>query len=168
MRKIAIFVILMVGIFALSAMMVTAEEKAHEYVGAKKCKACHKAIFKAWEATGHATSFDKLSDEEKKKPECIECHSTGTSVKGVFLEGVQCESCHGAGKDYKSAKIMSKKKWKADPEAHKKMAIDAGLLYPVEVDCVRCHKKEGNANYVEFVYEKRKGDSHPVVKEDKK
>lgn len=163
MRKISILVLMFVALIASSVIAeeVKTEKKAHDYVGAKKCKTCHKVQFKSWSETGHAKAFDLLSAEEQKDPACIGCHSTGTDVKGVFLEGVQCEACHGGGKDYKSAKIMSKKKWKADPDAHKKMAIEAGLVYPKEENCVRCHTKEGNTNFKEFKFADRKDLVHP-------
>ncbi len=137
---------------------------AHEFVGSKKCKGCHKDVYASWIETTHAKTFDVLSDEEKKNEACISCHSTGTLADGTLIEGVGCEACHGPGKDYKSAKIMSRKKWAADPETHKKMAIDAGLIYPVEATCTTCHKEEGNKNFKPFDFEKRKGTSHPVVK----
>ncbi len=79
------------------------------------------------------------------------------------MEGVQCEACHGGGKDYKSIKIMSKKKWKANPDKQRQMAIDAGLIYPKEEDCVRCHNKK-SPNFKEFKFEERKKLVHPELK----
>ena len=163
MRRFSIFSFFLAALLLVASGMVTAEEAAHAYVGAKKCKTCHKAQFKSWGETAHAKAYDLLSDEEKAKPECTKCHVTGTTAKEVLLEGVQCEACHGAGKDYKSPKIMSKKKWKADPEAHKKMALDAGLIIPTEATCVTCHTKEGNANFKEFKFEESKGKVHPAM-----
>lgn len=144
-----------------------AKKVDHAYVGAKKCKACHKGQHAAWSETAHAKAFSLLSAEEQKKPECVKCHSTGTTAKGVFLENIECEACHGPGKDYKSAKIMNKKKWKADPEAHMKMALEAGLIIPDEKVCVRCHTKEGNANFKEFKFAERMKLVHPVVEKKK-
>jgi len=51
---------------------------------------------------------------------------------------------------------MSKKKWAADPEAHKKMAIDAGLIYATEETCTRCHQEEGNKNFKPFKWEEKR------------
>jgi len=184
MRRVTILVIIMtalVAFLALTAMAQEAKEEAkeevkeeakeevqHDFVGAKKCKICHKAQFTSWSETGHATSFDKLTDEEKAKPECVTCHSSGNLAKdSSLMEGIQCEACHGAGGDYKSAKIMSKKKWAADPETYKKMAIDAGLVYPTEEDCKSCHKKEGNPNFKEFDFAKMKGKVHTMSEEGK-
>jgi len=143
------------------------EEVKHDFVGAAKCKVCHKAQFTAWSETPHAKSYDKLSDEEKAKPECVTCHSSGKlTADGTLMEGIQCEACHGAGGDYKSAKIMSKKGWAADPEGSKKAAIEAGLIYPTEENCKTCHKKEGNPNFKEFDFATMKGKVHPVVAEE--
>lgn len=168
MRRLAVlgFVLAVAGLVA-GAAFAGDEKPAHEYVGAKKCKTCHKLQYNSWLETPHAKAFDKLSDEEKKKPECVKCHTTGTTAKGVLLEGIQCEACHGPGSDYKSPKIMSKKKWKADPEGQLKLALEAGLIIPTEKDCVRCHTKEGNPNFKPFDFEKRKGKVH-AFKDDKK
>ena len=174
MKKLTLTAILLFTLLAFFAAFAAADEKAtekkegHAFVGAKKCKACHKALYTAWTETAHAKTYDRLSDEEKKKPECVTCHTTGMDAKDVLLEGVQCEACHGPGSDYKKAKIMNKKKWAADPEAHKKMAIDAGLLYPTDDDCKKCHTKEGNANFKEFKFEERVGEVHAVKKAEKK
>lgn len=166
MRKLTVISILVFALLALAAIMVTAEDAKHEYVGEKKCKMCHKDVYTAWEASDHATTFADLSDEEKAKPECVTCHITGEMADGTVIENVSCEACHGPGSDYKSAKIMSKKKWAAEPEKYKQMAIDAGLVYPTEENCVRCHKKEGNPNFKEFDFETMKAKVHPVAAEE--
>ncbi len=146
----------------------TKEEVKHDYVGVKKCKMCHKPQYSAWLETGHAKT-DLLTDAEKKKTECISCHVTGTTAKDtLLLEGVQCEACHGPGSDYKSPKIKSKKKWKADRDAARKAAIEAGLIYPTEGDCKRCHKKEGNPNFKAFDFAKMKPLVHKVAVEEAK
>lgn len=166
MRKVTTIILLMLALFAFTAVLMAEdaakEEVSHEYVGSAKCKTCHKAEFTAWEATPHAKAFSVLSAEEAKKPECIGCHITGTLADGTVIEEVGCEACHGAGGDYKAMSIMSKKKWAAEPEKYKQMAIDAGLIYPTEETCVRCHKEEGNPNFKEFKFEEMKGKVHPV------
>jgi mono/diheme cytochrome c family protein len=130
---------------------------AAKYIGAKKCKACHMKQFKAWKKTNMATSFENLKPgvkvEEKKKvgqdpdkdyttdAECLKCHTTGYGQGGFVsmektpkLAGVQCESCHGPGGDFK--KIMKKnKKFKLSE------VKAAGLLVPTETEnnCMDCH-----------------------------
>lgn len=167
MRKLTIPVLLLAIMAFFAAPAFAADEVSHDYVGHKKCKTCHKTEHKAWLETGHANAYDLLSDEEKKDEKCVGCHITGIIAKDSSMAvGVQCEACHGPGKDYKSTKIMSKKKWKANPEAHKKMAIEAGLVYPTEETCLRCHNKK-SPNFKEFVFEERKKLVHPVVTEKK-
>jgi RecJ-like exonuclease len=117
-------------------------EKKHEYVGAAKCKMCHIKEYKSWEATKMAKSFSVLKPEEQKDPKCNVCHTTGKLADGTMLEGVQCESCHGAGADYKAKEVMK----------DMKASMAAGLVMPNEALCLTCHKKEGNPNYKPFNY----------------
>ncbi|HOP06231.1 MAG TPA: multiheme c-type cytochrome [candidate division Zixibacteria bacterium] len=177
MRKLGILGILL----ALACLMLTgmvfseeakqAEKKEtpkHEYVGAGKCKLCHKAQYESWAETGHAKAFEKLSAEDQKKPECVKCHMTGVMADGTVINNVECEACHGPGSDFKSPKIMNKSKWAADPETYKGMAIEAGLIYPKEENCVRCHTKEGNPHFVPFDFAKRKTQVHVMNTEEGK
>ena len=107
-------------------------EASFHYVGEKKCKMCHKVQFKTWSETRHAKAWESLKPEEQKKPECIECHSTGMNKKDSLLVTVSCEACHGPGSDYKKNKTMK------DP----KLASAAGLLPINEATCVRCHNEK--------------------------
>jgi len=160
LRKVAILttllaVVLLFGNLAFSGEDVKAKPKEdtkvkHEFVGAKKCKMCHKkdGIHPSWAETKHAKAWDLLSDDEKKKEDCVKCHSTGTTAKGEFLEGVQCEACHGAGADYKKKSIM---------QDHEK-AMAAGLIMPTEEVCKACHENvpEEFRAKEKFDYEKMK------------
>ncbi len=169
-RLTTVLVILMV----FMAVMVVAQDKpaekpkeaaaaGHAYVGADKCKMCHKAEFEAWSKTPHAKAFDALKPEEQKKAECTVCHVTGETAEKAALNGVQCEACHGGGADYKKPTIMNAAKWKADAAAQKKLAVEAGLIYPTAENCQRCHKQEGNPNYKPFDFAKMQPLVHPVA-----
>ena len=109
---------------------------AQNYVGVDKCKTCHKKPdqgeqFTIWEKSAHAKAFKTLQGEEAAKiakekglktaayeaPECLKCHVTGYDApadkkesKFSAEDGVQCESCHGPGSEYKSKKIMQDRK----------------------------------------------------------
>ena len=76
---------------------------------------------------------------------------------------MQCEACHGAGADYKKPTIMSAAKWKADSTAQKKLMVEAGLVYPVEANCMGCHKQEGNPNFKPFDFAKMQPLVHPIA-----
>jgi hypothetical protein len=132
--------------------MSRAEGPAPTYVGLKKCKVCHKAVYKTWEATEHAKAFERLKGDEAKDPKCIECHTTAKDAK---FPAVQCEACHGPGKGYSNIKIMNKKKWKADPEGQRKLALEAGLVVaPDEKNCTQCHN-ERSPHYEGFDFKAR-------------
>ncbi|UCC44826.1 MAG: cytochrome c3 family protein [Candidatus Zixiibacteriota bacterium] len=105
------------------------ETVKHDYIGAKKCRICHKDVHASWKETSHAKAWSLLKPEEQKKTECVACHSTGTTAKGVLLEGVQCEACHGAGSDYRKKSIME----------DRGLSIKNGLVIPDSTVCVGCH-----------------------------
>ena len=74
----------------------------------------------------HAKAFETLATDKAKKwgaeagvddpqtdEKCIKCHTTAYGVPDEMVSrkfdrtaGVQCEACHGAGKDYRKKKIM--------------------------------------------------------------
>ena len=112
--------VFLLGLAIIFSTAATAQN--YKYIGAAKCKMCHNKPdkgeqFKVWEAGPHAKAMDALSDDEKKDPTCLKCHSTAGSVDSGLLaglkadEGVSCESCHGPGSHYKSAAIMKNKRW---------------------------------------------------------
>ena len=126
--------------FALTAVVlvsVGAQAADHEYVGADKCKMCHKVEYTSWETTVHAKATDaaKASKERTFGPECLKCHATNASED---FPGVQCEACHGAGGDYKKMSIMK------DLEAAKAN----GLIIPTQATCDGCHTGEDHAKKV--------------------
>jgi len=118
--------LLMIGLILL--LLGVAAVSAADYIGAAKCKMCHKVQFASWESMGHAKAFEKLEAADQTNVECLGCHATGGKAE---MPGVQCEACHGAGSDYKSMKVMK------DQEA----SIAAGLVIPSEATCKGCHEK---------------------------
>lgn len=103
-------------------------------------------------------------------PECLKCHTTGYGQGGYEvkdadfwsqvtdkgkptkevkwmsdLQSVGCESCHGAGAEYKSKKVMvGLYDGSIDPAT-------VGLIEPNEANCVGCHNPE-SPTYKEFVF----------------
>lgn len=141
----------------VAGVMVAANSQAGdtaEFVGVKSCKMCHKGEkkgdqFGKWEATSHAKAYATLASPEAKAAgakvgvdnpqasgKCLKCHSTaynGTETKQsetiTVEEGVSCESCHGAGKGYKSADTM---------KSHE-ASVKGGMIYPATKSCENCH-----------------------------
>jgi len=153
MKKVALIA------FCLVLMVSLSFAGDHQYVGAKKCKMCHKGdkkgnVWEKWEASKHAHAMDTLRKEgEDKNPECVQCHVVAFNNGGYKMgdadaanfEGVQCENCHGAGADYKQLSTMK----------DRAKATAKGLLIPDEKTCLQCHNKKSPKfkgwNYQEYL-----------------
>ena len=176
------FNLLLIGTILLALSGLYAQDEPAQYVGAKKCKICHKPQFTKWSEAAHSNALKSLSSEKaleyakknniadpSKDVKCLNCHSTAAMVDKSLLtstitieEGVSCESCHGPGSKYKSTKIMSKKAYKADAKAAQKAALDAGLILPTKQVCESCHN-EKNPFHKAFDFEKSKAKiAHPT------
>lgn len=154
---------------AVSAEEETTEKTAHGFVGVDGCKLCHKSEKKGdqygkWSAESHAKAFATLGTEEAAKvvaekglkgsaqelDECLSCHVTAHGVAAELIgpkytkeEGVGCESCHGAGNDYKAKKVMESRE----------ESIANGMIIPTEETCRGCHN-EKSPTFKGFDYEK--------------
>jgi hypothetical protein len=90
--------------------MIARIPKESPLVGAISCKRCHEVNYRNWLKTKHAKATQTIAASPKySQEECLICHSTGygkieefTTVDEVpfYLRGVQCEACHGAGKEH--------------------------------------------------------------------
>jgi cytochrome c2 len=143
--------------FLAATSLAMAEDQAaapakpadHAYVGSKTCKTCHMGekngkIWETWLESKHAKSLSVLDSAkgERSDPKCLKCHTVGFGAETGFKAGgdmapeglaaVGCESCHGAGADYKSMKVMK----------DKAAAVAAGLVIPTEETCKKCHNAE--------------------------
>ncbi|MBW2269900.1 MAG: cytochrome c family protein [Deltaproteobacteria bacterium] len=136
------------------------ETSAHRFVGAAKCKTCHKKEgignqYGIWLESKHAKAYETLAGEQAAEwaadvgiadpqadEKCVKCHVTAYGVPEERLSrkfkktlGVQCEACHGAGKDYRKKKIM------IDQE----LAVSKGLVLQSAEVCTTCHNDESPA-----------------------
>ena len=176
-------------VFAVAVVMlvsVGAQAQDHEYVGAAKCKTCHKTAaqgeqFPIWQKSIHAKAYEVLASEEaiavakergiedpQKADECLKCHVTGHGVDAKFhgtkyaaTDGVSCESCHGAGGDYyKKSAMVSVTKGEVE-------GASIGLMTPDEKTCVGCHNEE-SPTFKGFDFKKMVAKiAHPVPDERK-
>ena len=94
------------------------------FIGAERCRLCHRLVYRAWTMTSHRRSTERLSPEERS-PECLRCHATGPEALG----GVQCEACHGAGGNF----------WPPEVMMDSEKAREAGLQEPDESRWRTCH-----------------------------
>jgi len=135
-------------------------QNGHTFIGAEACGMCHKtekqgSQLSIWQNSKHAKAYETLKTEKanqiaKEKgfqtpavetPECLKCHVSGQGVdpttfgkKFKVEDGVQCETCHGAGSDYKDMKVMK----------DKELAIKNGLVMHEKLGdfCTGCHNVE--------------------------
>jgi hypothetical protein len=144
--------IITTGMYAVAAVDMGDPSKL---ITLKQCAMCHKKDDKGnqlakWESMGHAKAYETLATEEAKavaaklgidNPQtsgaCLKCHSTAyfftetQQTEKITLEnGVSCQSCHGAGADYKKKSIMESRE----------ESIANGMVYPAkEKSCTLCH-----------------------------
>lgn len=149
---------------ALVVLVVHVFAQEFEYVGADKCKLCHKsdargAQYTKWEERKHSTSYEVLTQDIAKPvakqmgvenpaecPECLNCHAPLFDDAPEFMEeGVTCEACHGPGSEYKSLSIM---------KDHEKSVANGLIEYKnqeeIRQQCLTCHE---NAHGVTFDFE---------------
>lgn len=84
--------------------------KDSPFVGAITCKKCHETNYRNWLKTKHANASQIIVASPKyAQEECLMCHSTGYGKMGdyatveeipFYLQGVQCETCHGPGRGH--------------------------------------------------------------------
>lgn len=128
---------LVAGAFLLA--VVGSSYAQHSYIGAEKCKMCHKVQYDSWLTTRHAkaTETAKASTKWKFDASCLSCHATN---KDEALSGVQCEACHGPGSDYKTMSIMK----------DREKAVANGLIIPTQETCNSCHDGKDHHKPVKF------------------
>lgn len=142
---------------AAAAAAQPSPQVEHAFIGVKKCGSCHgKELYgdqvAAWRKDPHAQAYQTLKEPRSleiarqrglaappdQAPECLSCHVTAHGVAPTSLayelareDGVQCESCHGPGKDFRKKKTMS----------DRDEAVAAGLWEPDEHEaiCTACH-----------------------------
>ncbi len=134
-----------------------APQAAAKYTGSHACAECHDAPekgfqFSRWRETKHARAYETLgtpaareiamktgvAGDPQTSVACLKCHSTayhrasaGVAETYSILEGVGCESCHGAGSAYAPEDVMK----------DKPRAVAAGLLPVQKSTCLACHEQ---------------------------
>lgn len=157
MMKFSFYYLLTIFLLPVTSIL---SQSDNIYVGAETCGMCHKtekqgSQLSIWQNSDHAKAFETLKTDTANQIakgkgfltpasetwECLKCHVTGYNLDATMLgkkfkieDGVQCETCHGAGSAYKDMKIMK----------DKKLAIENGLIVrdKPEEFCISCHNNE--------------------------
>ncbi len=182
MKKILSPTLVIVLFLLLAGFNLQDESKKHGYIGVEACGMCHKTDKQGkqldiWKNSAHAKAYQTLLTEEAdriakekgfetpavKTEACLKCHASGYDVDASLIgkkfkieDGVQCETCHGPGSDYKDMKIMK----------NREEAIKNGLIVYEDYKelCAKCHNPE-SPTYKEINFEEAwEKIKHPVPK----
>ena len=119
------------------------QQRGNGYVSATACQRCHEQEYQQWTATRHAFAYETLLRKERYfDAKCVSCHTTGFGYQTGFhigdpdstLKGVQCETCHGPGKQH----VGNPKK------SNIRGGGDTSL-------CLQCHDPEHSPGFAEVV-----------------
>lgn len=139
-----------------------------KYVGAKKCKNCHRSKKKGnqygkWQKMKHAKAYENLASEEaiklgkaqgvdnpQQSEKCLKCHTTAFGVEKKQIHkrfdsklGVQCEACHGPGDKHAKARLMAAADME-EAQMGKRQKVPASEIHasPSVKVCKSCHNSE--------------------------
>ncbi len=113
------------------------------YASAMACQRCHQQEYLQWSATRHAFAFETLLKKERYFDSgCVSCHTTGFGYPTGFqigdqnsaFKGVQCETCHGPGKQH----VGNPKK------SNIRSSADTSL-------CLECHDTKHSPGFADVV-----------------
>ena len=119
------------------------QDQQNGYVSATACQRCHQQEYLQWSATRHAFAYETLLKKERYFDSgCVSCHTTGLGYSTGFqignqdstLKGVQCETCHGPGKQH----VGNPKK------TNIRSGADTSL-------CLECHDTKHSPGFAEVV-----------------
>jgi len=127
--------------------MIARIPKTSPFVGAISCKKCHEVNYGNWLKTKHARASQTIATSPKySQEECLMCHSTGYGKIGdyatvseipFYLQGVQCEACHGEGKGHPEKGKLERK-------------VTLGI-------CRNCHTKDQSPTFNYMAYLEKVG-----------
>ena len=127
----------------LFAKQLLEQQQENGYASAAACQQCHEQEYLQWSATRHAFAYQTLLKKERYfDAGCVSCHTTGFGYPTGFqigdqnatLEGVQCETCHGPGKQH----VGNPKK------SNIRSGADTSL-------CLQCHDTKHSPGFTEVV-----------------
>ena len=128
---------------ALFTEQLLEQQQENGYASATACQRYHEQEYLQWSATRHAFAYETLLKKERYfDVGCVSCHTTGFGYQTGFqigdsdstLKGVQCETCHGPGKQH----VGNPKK------TNIRRGNDTSL-------CLQCHDTKHSPGFAEVV-----------------
>ncbi len=110
-----------------------------DFAGSEACATCHQYQYEVWKGSQHAHAFRTLERKNRHlDAACTVCHVVRQGEPGGFLntrltprlQDVQCEACHGPGKQHVAAPKGGE---------YGRVAVPAG--------CVKCHTLENDPDF---------------------
>ena len=136
-----------------AALVILFADDIPTYVGAGKCKECHRTNsqgrqYPIWESSKHAQAYKSVKEETDKQaaasgitpapepsPECLKCHAPqAEKAPELAAEGVTCEVCHGPGSNFKKLNVMMN-----HDESVKNGLVAYASADAVKTFCLTCH-----------------------------
>lgn len=126
-----------------------------QYVGTKKCTACHFPQFRTWKKDEHSKAFEILPAKYREDADCLKCHTTGfgtpTGYKDAsmkHLAGVSCEACHGPGSEHAKLALAFVEE-EITPEAEQIVRDSIHRIQPGNI-CITCHEAKRHKAHAKF------------------
>ncbi len=125
------------------------------FVGTKKCAACHFPQFRTWKKDEHSKAFEILPAKYRENAECLACHTTGFGMPSGYkdastsdLAGVTCESCHGPGSKHAELALKFVEE-DITPEGEAAVRSAIHKLQPGNI-CIKCHEAKRHQSHMDF------------------
>jgi len=179
-------------LMCLGIGMISAQPKAADYIGSKKCKICHSkaevgAQYSIWEQGPHSSSLETLKSEASKaiakkmglntaperSPECLVCHVTGWGTESGYQLDVDPLDKKAMKKNsdlsrvgceacHGAGKLYKSKKTMIGIADGSIPAESVGLVNITEQSCTVCHNAD-SPTYKPFDFAVRvKEVTHPA------
>ncbi len=159
-------------VFACGTLLTTAtaDEKAealHDFVGAKKCKMCHKSKqagsqYSIWLDSKHSKAFETLASEDglkaakeagvedpQKSGKCLKCHSTAYNFTETMATNIAVKKSTGKARLTVEESVGCESCHFAGGDYKKKkimkdhdLAVSKGLNPEPKKMCLNCHNDE--------------------------
>jgi hypothetical protein len=135
--------------------VISQQSTADEFVGDKACTPCHADSHKVAVGAKHDHAYQTLvTNKSEYDPECLKCHTVGYGLNSGYVDiaktpalaNVQCENCHGRGKEHIRDMLAVLKQ--PSLAAAKTAAKKPSTLKPVtQASCISCHDEENSENF---------------------
>jgi hypothetical protein len=128
--------------YSLAERRKALESGDSSFAGGQSCAACHVGAARTWSESKHAKAIRTLEMVNKQfDPDCLGCHTVGFNRTGGFIDlsvssalsNVQCEACHGAGRQHVESGGAQK---------------TANATLSPEAICLQCHVGDHSPGFV--------------------